>query len=34
MNFLNGMIYGAGFTFAGVLVLAAMKVVFHLGVCG
>jgi len=33
MQFVNGMIFGAGFTFAGVLVLAAMKVVFHMGVC-
>lgn len=33
MAFVNGMIYGAGFTFAGVLMLAAMRVVFHLGVC-
>lgn len=33
MQFLNGMAFGAGFTFAGVLVLAAMKAVFHMGVC-
>lgn len=33
MNFVNGMVYGAGFTLAGVLVLAACRVVLHLGVC-
>jgi hypothetical protein len=33
MQFVNGMIYGAGFTFAGVLTLAAMKAIFGLGVC-
>lgn len=33
MTFVNGMIQGAGFTFAAVLVLAAMRAVFHLGIC-
>lgn len=33
MTFLNGMIYGAGFTFSAVLVVAAMRVIFHLGLC-
>jgi len=33
MQFVNGMIFGAGFTFAAVLTIAAMKAIFHLGVC-
>lgn len=33
MQFVNGMIFGSGFTFAAILTIAAMKVVFHLGVC-
>lgn len=33
MQFVNGMIFGAGFTFAGILMIAAMKAIFHLGVC-
>lgn len=33
MNFVNGMIYGSGFTFAAILVATAMKVIFHMGVC-
>ncbi len=33
MQAVNGMIFGAGFTFAGILVIAAMRVIFHLGVC-
>ncbi len=33
MNFVNGMVHGAGFTFAAILVIAACKVVFHLGIC-
>ncbi len=33
MNFVNGMIYGAGFTFAAILVAVAMRAVFHFGIC-
>ena len=33
MQFVNGLVFGAGFTFAAVLVIAAMKVVFHIGLC-
>lgn len=33
MNFVNGMIYGAGFTLAAILMIAACKVVLHLGIC-
>lgn len=34
MNFVNGMIYGAGFTLAAILVATAMRVTLHMGVCG
>ncbi len=34
MQFLNGFIYGSGFTFGAILVAVAMKVVFHFGICG
>lgn len=33
MQFINGAMFGAGFTFAGILVIAAMKAIFHLGIC-
>ncbi len=33
MTFVNGMIYGAGFTTAAILVAAAMKVLFHFSLC-
>lgn len=33
MHFINGMMFGSGFCFAGVLVIAAMRALFHLGVC-
>lgn len=33
MQFVNGAVFGAGFTLAAVLVIAACKVVLHLGVC-
>lgn len=33
MEFAKGMIYGAGFTTAALIILAIARVVFHLGVC-
>ncbi len=33
MNFVNGMVYGAGFTLSAVLVVTFMKAVFHFGLC-
>lgn len=33
MNFANGFVYGAGFSLAAVLVVAAMKAIFHMGLC-
>ncbi len=33
MQFVNGALFGSGFTFAAILVIAAMKVIFHLGIC-
>jgi hypothetical protein len=33
-NFIGGACFGAGFTFTAILVIAAMKVIFHLGICG
>jgi hypothetical protein len=33
MQFVNGAIYGAGFSFAAILMIAAMKAIFHLGIC-
>jgi hypothetical protein len=33
MQFINGASFGAGFTFAAILMVAAMKAIFHLGLC-
>lgn len=33
MTFVQGMIYGSGFTLAAILVATAMKFVFHFGLC-
>ena len=33
MTFVNGMVYGAGFTLAAILVATAMKAVLHMGLC-
>lgn len=33
MQFVNGMIFGSGFTLAAILVAAAMRAVLHIGVC-
>ncbi len=34
MTFVNGMIYGSGFTLAAILVATAMHKLFGMGVCG
>ncbi len=33
MNFINGIIYGAGFTAGGVLMLVVIRAVFHVSLC-
>ncbi len=34
MQFLNGFIYGSGFTVGAVVVVVVMRAVFHVGLCG
>jgi len=34
MNFVNGLIWGAGFMFGATLIAVAMRAVFHMSVCG
>ncbi len=33
MMYLNGLVYGAGFFTGGILIAAAMKVLFGFGIC-
>jgi hypothetical protein len=34
MQFLNGFIYGAGFTTGAFVVVIVVRAVFHVGLCG
>ncbi len=34
MQFVNGIIYGAGFTAGAILILAVIRAIFHVGLCG
>lgn len=34
MEFLNGLIYGAGFTTGAIIVVVVCRAVFHIGLCG
>lgn len=34
MQFVNGVIYGSGFTAGAVLVLVVIRAIFHVGICG
>ncbi len=33
MNFVNGLIYGAGFTAGAIVIIAVIKAIFHVGIC-
>lgn len=34
MQFANGLVFGAGFTTAAIIIIAISRAVFHLGICG
>ncbi len=34
MAYLNGVIYGAGFVTGAIIIIAVIKAIFHVGICG
>ncbi len=33
MQFVNGLIYGSGFTAGAILIIVVIKAIFHVGLC-
>lgn len=33
MNYVNGLVYGAGFTTGAIIVVAVVRALFHVGLC-
>jgi uncharacterized protein (DUF2235 family) len=34
MNYVNGLVYGAGFTTGAFIVVVVLRALFHVGLCG